>query len=719
MWRDRIKIIIFVLTCFALFWSQSFLSAEGPEPVGSNIVSFLKETEGNTLSRGEEERFTYVTHEGNTLQICYDYECDYYQKFRYKDGDTYITLLEGTDWFQGFENNRIRCSDTGNDAFYRAYNTEEASCSSIPATEGAPWAYPTMATGEEYETHLLEQDISILGFDSEEDECCSTGYSVTLRHVISLRYRGCIELPDGTKADDAIILSTGRPEFGYANNYYIDNTKGIIGLDGGSSDGFYITEWDGDDVPDEEECYSIEDASPTEIPAVTGSQSYADEHGIREPDPAHFYIPTYINRTEIERALAFLEDVPPLESIFGGAPNAGWMPGAYTGPLPDIEEGSDIVQWAERSGDISNIRTSLVLATLFVESGLQEYPGIDNYCTSLCPAGSKDECPDCQSCADPYRGQWATSAQCQGFDLWWPETGESMSKLSIPLGGAGEAGPAQALPTTWKGLRGQTAVYSPNTNVSPWRMQDASIFSGIHLSERHHLSTECADSGGAKSKTCFGEMCSEEAYMGGNRPNAKVRVAIANAIADEYGWLEEDHCTGWTMEGPGFEGEWRYPVLKSEACVFQASLGHGYNAWDFATYNHDKEFVYPIAPGVIESANCNSTIGYGCSIVVNHGEDENGRMWKSRYSHLGNPNGTSCAKATEGNCSITNDHTNCYDASGMEPRGTELDTSTPLGRIDMTGCTSGEHLHFELLIDGVRVKPTKIFGSPSLYGFCG
>jgi len=87
------------------------------------------------------------------------------------------------------------------------------------------------------------------------------------------------------------------------------------------------------------------------------------------------------------------------------------------------------------------------------------------------------------------------------------------------------------------------------------------------------------------------------------------------------------------------------------------------------------DVIRPVMTGIVENITY-SRIGYGNSVIVNHG---NGII--SRYAHL------STIKVKEGQ---------------------EVDLYTQIGEMGSSGRAFGDHLHFEIIENGVPINPTSI-----------
>ena len=59
----------------------------------------------------------------------------------------------------------------------------------------------------------------------------------------------------------------------------------------------------------------------------------------------------------------------------------------------------------------------------------------------------------------------------------------SLARLPVSVLGAGAMGPAQFIPTTWNGIKGQVAKLLSKKVADPWEAQDAFMASAIYLSD--------------------------------------------------------------------------------------------------------------------------------------------------------------------------------------------------------------------------------------------
>ena len=97
--------------------------------------------------------------------------------------------------------------------------------------------------------------------------------------------------------------------------------------------------------------------------------------------------------------------------------------------------------------------------------------------------------------------------------------------------------------------------------------------------------------------------------------------------------------------------------------------------------------IYAAADGVVLKVNYTNSYGsgwsygYGYCVLLDHGEDSQGRRITTMYAH--------CSKISPN------------IREGAEVKGGQ----TILGQVGKTGDVTGPHLHFEVRVDGVRVNP--------------
>jgi len=73
--------------------------------------------------------------------------------------------------------------------------------------------------------------------------------------------------------------------------------------------------------------------------------------------------------------------------------------------------------------------------------------------------------------------------------------------------------------------------------------------------------------------------------------------------------------------------------------------------------------------------------GYGNHIIIDHGTDENGRSIRTLYAHL---------------------------ASVSVSRGESVTQGQEIGVMGRTGYSTGIHLHYECIINGVKQNPLEV-----------
>lgn len=712
-----------------------------------NIWDYLKATPGNEMETGEYfYAQTESTIEGERLTMCKKEDCEDWQLFELR-GDT-IYHLEDTTWATDYNEN-VLCED-GSEAFMRIYNGAGYECGNgqVSGPWGGRWAYEEMLPGDN-----LTQDYSIVGFNEtnysrgQDAPCCRTEFAGSIVHSLTLRYFGCVVFPNGVVADNALILTT---EGGGKENWYFDDERGWIGFDMGvASSGNYIVNWEGDQMEDPSQCWNVGSAAPTSPSLSYYSTDYADKHGRRKPDPTHFYLPVGGNEGLIEQARTATEEVHSLKPIIGGLPNPGWTPDQFTDDLPDY---SSIERPSFEAGTLTGVRASLVAAMLTWESGNNRFAGTSNYCEALCSYNICNEqdcssCPSCNVCrlgaedgsfdfGNPFCPR-ETSKYCEAFDQIWEEdtrvSGDGggahtngYTKYNVPLSAAGiylghqhcggAMGMAQAMSTSWQSFAPEIRSLSGKSNVSPWNIDDATVFAGLHLANRYGINDECKMSGGARTGTCFGEICSVAGYWGGQIEEAERIISMANAIAEETG---EQKCLPWGQPTPDVIPitDWQTPIARQDivriSCDASCHLTYmSKPAWDFSCVTGTS--VRPWASGLVTFADCDWK-GYGCYVKIKHVlRDEEGREhnFETWYGHLGNPWGSSCY--TPDRC--YSPASTCGDINGLNVRfGQWVDKGTEIGKINLTGCTTGGHLHFEIWEEGRPIDPYAIFGDKSQY----
>ena len=97
--------------------------------------------------------------------------------------------------------------------------------------------------------------------------------------------------------------------------------------------------------------------------------------------------------------------------------------------------------------------------------------------------------------------------------------------------------------------------------------------------------------------------------------------------------------------------------------------------------------IYAAADGVVLKVNYTNSYGsgwsygYGYCVLLDHGEDSQGRRITTMYAH--------CSKI----------------APNIREGQKVIGGKTILGQVGKTGDVTGPHLHFEVRVDGVRVNP--------------
>lgn len=137
------------------------------------------------------------------------------------------------------------------------------------------------------------------------------------------------------------------------------------------------------------------------------------------------------------------------------------------------------------------------------------------------------------------------------------------------------------------------------------------------------------------------------------------------------------------------DGRWMVPVIGGLLSSDEDDhLGRGsVYAWDVsAPYG---SFIFPMAAGTVTYAGCNNAGGYGCWVLINHGDG-----YVSLYGHM-------------------------IDEGGGRVRvqtGDKVSSWTPLGRVGWTGMTSfGPHVHWEIHhAERGRVRNDRFFSRISI-----
>lgn len=128
-------------------------------------------------------------------------------------------------------------------------------------------------------------------------------------------------------------------------------------------------------------------------------------------------------------------------------------------------------------------------------------------------------------------------------------------------------------------------------------------------------------------------------------------------------------------------GIWQMPVAKP---VFVRGCGeHEVTSetcgWDLSVPLSTP--IFPAQVGKVTQARCGYNDGYGCFVLIDHGSGI-----QTRYAHL------------------------LTDSLAVEV-GDEVGLTTLLGRVGLTGKTTGPHLHLETILDGAAVDSTLVLGS--------
>lgn len=421
-------------------------------------------------------------------------------------------------------------------------------------------------------------------------------------------------------------------------------------------------------------------------------------------DPSHFYIPKKGNKELLSKIRNRIVRRLP---IVGPTPSPGRTPPQVPpAEVPDID--SDKLSLAQRASQASGVRASLTLAVMNNESSFIRIPQTGCYfCDQLCSEHIIGDCSGCESCGSTGNEFciYTNPIQCQKFNQVWNDVEAAggipgYSKFSIPLSCAGvyrgvdhcggAMGPAQAMPYTWMEFRDEVRRKTGHAHPSPWNFEDALMFIGLKLRDDFAISDACAKSGGASSKTCHGEACSVQSYMGAHEDLAWQIVGMANAIAEEYSGLEEDPCTGSFAEG-----DWILPihsptVLSSNA---QDHIDRGDAdaiAWDLTA--ECERNVYAAKEGRVAAVSCNNLRGFGCRVELNHENDQGQIEYRTLYGHL---------KSGRIKVSINE----------------SVSANEPIGEVGCTGTTTfGPHVHFGIFHWGGLVDPKNVYGEPGTIG---
>ena len=91
----------------------------------------------------------------------------------------------------------------------------------------------------------------------------------------------------------------------------------------------------------------------------------------------------------------------------------------------------------------------------------------------------------------------------------------------VPFGFGGAMGPAQFIPSTWKGYEQEIMSYTGKSTASPWNIRDAFTASALLLSDK-----------GASSQSYWDEYYAASSYYGGSNPYANSVMNRASCIQD-------------------------------------------------------------------------------------------------------------------------------------------------------------------------------------------
>ena len=417
-------------------------------------------------------------------------------------------------------------------------------------------------------------------------------------------------------------------------------------------------------------------------------------------DPATFYITVDGNQDIISDVENLLMAPPPMIPPDAPLPPDGDNPYPPGTPPPVTHDLQQIAMWVQEK---TGVRAALILAMLYHESGLAQFPGSGNYPNSFC-------------CS---RSSWWQTNNCNKFeDIWKGLTGSingiysgtrldgtpfSYTMYNVPVSAAGyiggvyncggAMGPAQAMAFSWLQYAAEVKLITGKSAVSPWNYTDAFVFAAIHMKKR----------GGADSQKCENERTAVCNYWGDT--GCRNYNSYATSVLQRANGITEHKTSigaagNWTMCNGGVPppppgGEWKWPIHDQTVLSSDGPMHINRGsvcAWDWTAGCGTK--IYPAKAGTVKYAGCNNAGGYGCWVIVDHGAG-----WKTYYCHMRGSSGV-------------------YVSYGQY-----VTTETALGVIGCTGYTSfGPHTHFEVFgpysspgCKG-RVDPTRIFGSPASIG---
>ena len=137
-----------------------------------------------------------------------------------------------------------------------------------------------------------------------------------------------------------------------------------------------------------------------------------------------------------------------------------------------------------------------------------------------------------------------------------------------------------------------------------------------------------------------------------------------------------------TYNGKASSGIWIKPVKGQRISgeFHEVRETHLHKGIDIAADLNEP--VYAPANGIITRAEWFD--GYGKYVQINHGKNEEGQVVSSAYGHLNN---------------------------WIVNIGQTVTQGEQIGIVGSTGNSSGPHLHFEVLVDGVEVNPTYYIGN--------